>query len=320
MKHSSPDSCNICDNRKENNYIDVSEKMLQTYEVFRYLECGQCGCLSLLNNLEDMSRYYPSSYYSFTKNSVSHKKSTIEKLKYMLRISSMKGYLGKGSFLDSLITKIRPIHFLWLKKVSVSLDSKILDVGCGNGFLLSEMRQYGFHNLYGIDLFTQNNVKEDGLNISQSDIHRLEESEFDFMMYNHSFEHIENPHLELKIMYNKLSDNGTLMIRVPLCDSYAFRHYRENWVQLDAPRHYFLYTRASMQTLAKQHGFEIVDVLYDSNGFQFAGSECYVLNEPLSKIERLFSSEKLFLWEEKAKELNQIEDGDQICFYLKKRK
>jgi len=310
--------CPICSNKRDNNFLNVLEMMLQTNDTFRYLECTKCGTLSLLTKPDDMSKYYPSSYYSFIKKSTVATDSLLEKLKYILRKSSMKAHIGVGDFIDIVVNKIKPIYYPWLKKSIVSLDSKILDVGCGNGFLITEMQQYGFSNLYGIDLFTQNNVREDVLKIYQMDIHTFEENDFDFIMYNHSFEHIENPHFELQSIYNKLSDTGILMIRVPICDSYAFREYKENWVQLDAPRHYFLYTRKSMEILASKNNFEVYDFMYDSNAFQFVGSECYLHNKPLSKSKEMFSKSELKKWEDKAKELNKFKDGDSICFYLRK--
>ncbi len=311
-------SCLVCNNEMNNTVLNVTEMMFRTNDEFIYLNCSNCGCLSLINIPSNMSKYYPSSYYSFTKAVSNETNGLMETIKMYLRKSSMKGQLGIGTYLDMLMNKIRPIYYTWLKKDLISLDSKILDVGCGNGFLISEMQKYSFTNLRGIDLFIENNIEERNLKIYQSDIHSLKESQFDLIMYHHSFEHIANPHLELQAIYEKLKDNGILIIRVPVCDSYAFRHYQSNWVQLDAPRHYFLYTKKSMQILAKANGFQVYEFHCDSNAFQFVGSECYLHNKPLSDYQDLFTEDELKIWEEKSKELNQLQDGDSMCFYLKK--
>lgn len=278
MKDKLENICQICNNKRDNTCITVSEMMLQINDKFLYLQCSNCGCLSLLNIPDNISKYYPSSYYSFVKESTIHENTLIEKLNKVLRISSMKGHLGTGNFIDFVINKARPIHFSWLKKGLLTLNCKILDVGCGNGFLITELQQYGFTNLYGIDLFTKYHGSQELVKLYQTDIHAFGEDKFDFIMYNHSFEHVENPRTELEVIYKKLNNNETLMIRVPVCDSYAFRQYKENWVQLDAPRHYFLHTRKSMQILAEQHGLEVNDYIYDSNAFQFTGSVMYVIN------------------------------------------
>jgi len=311
-------SCPICNNEVNNIVLDTNEKMLDTNDEFKYLNCSNCGTLSLIDIPLNMNKYYPSSYYSFTKTSRRQTNNFLDVIKKYLRKSSMKGQLGIGTYVDRFINKIRPIFFNWLKKDLISLDAKILDVGCGNGFLITEMQKYGFSNLIGIDLFIDNDINEQNIRVYKSDLNSLEESQFDLIMYHHSFEHINNPHLELQAIYKKLKDNGTLIIRVPVCDSYAFRHYKNNWVQLDAPRHYFLYTKKSMQILSKDNGFNVFDFHCDSNSFQFVGSECYLRNKPLSDSKDLFTVDEMKIWEEKSKELNQVQDGDSVCFYLKK--
>lgn len=310
--------CFICDNEKENTFLYVLEMMLQSNEKFSYLECANCGCLSLTTIPENMGQYYPSTYYSFKKEPTKNIHKNTESIKKYLRVSSMKEHIGIGTTIDKFINRVRPISYQWLKKYLVTFESKILDVGCGNGFLIEEMSRYGFTNLYGIDLFTPKKIQDENFKIYQTDIYGLKEEEFDLIMYHHSFEHIANPHKELQVIYSKLSDTGTLILRVPLCDSFAFRHYKENWVQLDAPRHYFLYTRKSMEILANMHGFEVYDYMYDSNAFQFVGSECYVHNKSVSEAQKLFTENQLTIWADEAKKLNELEDGDSICFYLKK--
>ena len=76
-------------------------------------------------------------------------------------------------------------------------------------------------------------------------------------MFNHSFEHMENPFEVMNQSNRLLNKNKFLLVRIPVADSYAFKHYRENWCSLDAPRHLFLHTKKSIELLAKQSGFEI---------------------------------------------------------------
>ncbi|MFK5976793.1 MAG: class I SAM-dependent methyltransferase [Sulfurovum sp.] len=311
-------NCKVCNNNSNNLVLTVSEMMLETGDKFKYCKCSSCGCLSLLNIPKDIDKYYPSSYYSFTKIHTITNKNLLNTIKRFIRVRAMKGKLGCGTFINSLIYKIKPIAYDWLKKDLVSLNSKILDVGCGNGFLVNELEKYGFNNLIGIDLYTDTNIESNGYKIYQSNIHSLDESKFDLIMYHHSFEHINNPHKELKVVYDKLKDDGTLILRVPVCDSYAFEKYKQNWVQLDAPRHYFLYTIKSMSILSEENGFKIDAVYYDSNVFQFIGSECYLQNVKFSDYKTIFTESDIKEFEKKSNELNLSGSGDQVCFYLKK--
>ena len=97
-------------------------------------------------------------------------------------------------------------------------------------------------------------------------------------------------------------------------------------MQLDAPRHIFLHTTASMSLLASETGFDVIDVVYDSTGAQFWGSEQILQNIPLqsersltrNKKKAIFSSKEIRRFDNHAKKLNDQNDGDQACFYLKK--
>ncbi len=61
---------------------------------------------------------------------------------------------------------------------------------------------------------------------------------------------------------------------------------------------------------------------YDSDDFQFRGSERYRLGLPLepaeSEEQALFSRTQILEWRRRAKEFNREERGDLATFYLKK--
>ncbi|MGH2855114.1 MAG: hypothetical protein ACRDLF_13090, partial [Solirubrobacteraceae bacterium] len=57
-------TCAICANAAGNRVFGAREMMFGLRERFEYLECGECGCLQLLDVPEDLARFYPESYYS----------------------------------------------------------------------------------------------------------------------------------------------------------------------------------------------------------------------------------------------------------------
>ena len=91
-----------------------------------------------------------------------------------------------------------------------------------------------------------------------------------------------------------------------------------NWFQVDAPRHFFLHSVKSIELLAKGAGLSVDQVTFDSNENQLYFSEKYSKGKyGLSKDDdALNASIKDF--KAQAKKLNQSQDGDQACFYLKK--
>ena len=97
-------------------------------------------------------------------------------------------------------------------------------------------------------------------------------------------------------------------------------------VALDAPRHLFLHTVESIELLAKQAGFKVADLEFDSTTLQFVGSELYLRDIPLkdgtsdsqNPQSSIFSAEQLQDFKATALKLNKTRDGDQACFYLYK--
>jgi hypothetical protein len=114
-------------------------------------------------------------------------------------------------------------------------------------------------------------------------------------------------------------------VRLPLATE-AFRRYREHWVQLDPPRHYYIHTPSSFTMLARACGFEVVRTKYDSTSFQFWGSEQYRMDIPLSDprsvgranggTSPIFGRSEIAAWEREAEALNRAEQGDQATFSL----
>jgi len=78
--------------------------------------------------------------------------------------------------------------------------------------------------------------------------------------------------------------------------------------------------------MAADAGFEIVETRYDSEAFQFYGSEQYAMDIPMNDPRSfrgvnetsIFSAEQIEGWTREADELNARSLGDQACFYLRK--
>jgi SAM-dependent methyltransferase len=138
---------------------------------------------------------------------------------------------------------------------------------------LLELRGQGFRNLTGADAFIPDTIRyPNGVTIHKRQLEDLDGT-FDFIMLHHSFEHMSRPLEVLERIYQLLARGGTLLLRIPLVDSLAWHTYGTDWVQLDAPRHLFLHTKASIAVLASRSGFTITAIRYDASAFQFWGSD-----------------------------------------------
>lgn len=316
--------CRICENIDHNTRYEVREMMLGLRDMHTYFECAECGCLQIANVPDNIQEYYPNEdYYSYDAvKAVGGIKGKLIKMR--------DRYAATGTcFVGRLMQRIQPHDKLpSLRHAKVSLDSKILDVGCGAGHLLHSMQEAGFKNLLGVDPFNAKQLNYDnGLNIEPKSIHDMSgENEWDLIMFNHSFEHVFDQHEVLEKVMTLLKPNGVCMIRVPTVTSWAWRSYGVDWVQLDAPRHLFLHSLQSMNFLAEKKGFKLENVVYDSFAFQQWGSEQYKQDIALhdensyavNPDKSPFSDYDIGEFEKHSQELNDSKSGDQAAFYLRK--
>lgn len=305
--------CRICDG-KIDQIITAKEMMLGTEEKFEYGHCEKCGAVQLLNPPENVEVYYPSYYYSFIQ--------VVAKLK---PLPFFKRLIGRYRMLKKY-RKASDGILGYLKPLRVLPDAKILDIGCGKGQLICDMFNIGFRNVKGVDKFIlQEYDYGHGIKVVKRDLSELDENDYDLLMMHHVFEHMDDPINELSKCNSLLKPDGSLIIRIPVIAE-AWRKYGSDWVQLDAPRHFFLHTVESIEMMAKRTGFEVVKVSYDSTGFQFWGSELYKkgipLVDPLTKKyingSDFFSKEQLLEFDLEARRLNDLKEGDQAVFYLRK--
>lgn len=313
--------CRICGSEQMHRTYQVKEMMLGQQDVHEYFQCAECHCLQITHIPENLSDHYPDNYYSYVAPSQGQGvKQQLIKLRDQYAVSK-QGLLGRSLQMLSPNAKLTSLRPLNLQK-----NTRILDIGCGAGIMLHSLRELGYENLLGLDPFNQDHIQYDnGLRVEKRDIFS-ESGEWDVIMFNHSFEHLPEQHPTLEKALSLLSPEGTIMLRVPTVSSYAWQHYGTNWVQLDAPRHLFLHSVESMQKLAEQCGAHVSQVQYDSNAFQFWGSEQYEQGIALrdekswceSPEQSIFSSQQIKDFEKRAKQMNSLNQGDQAAFYIRK--
>jgi SAM-dependent methyltransferase len=322
--------CRICGGTSLER-LDAREMMLGLRDHFLYLACQSCGCVQIAHYPEDIVKYYPENYYSYQDASpaaVDTGRAVVKRAKWLMKALLInRSTSTRHRFLESGATRAwlesRPVVQLYLRNVQ-DPRSRILDVGCGSGGLLSSLYYLYYENVHGIDPYIERDVYLDGRLLVQKAHLRDLDSVYDFVSFNHVFEHMPDQMAILKDLGRVLAPNGRVMIRIPVVGGAAWREYRENWVQLDPPRHFYLHSENSFRLLAEAAGFDVVSIDYDSNGLQFWGSELYLQDIPLMdprsparSKESVFSSEVLADYENRAATLNQARDGDQIVAILR---
>jgi len=316
--------CRICNNSHGNEQYEVREMHYGFRDFFIYFQCSACECLQIAALPDDMPEYYPSDYGSFLLTTEQRYKNPIKRIFKILRDRYV--IYKKGVFERFLYACFPSDFFHVLSPLQIQKKSTILDVGCGSGSILHALMETGHKYLTGADPYIKEDIEyQNGLKIYKKSIHELD-GRWDIIMFHHSFEHIPDPIDTLHTVSRLLTERGQCLIRIPTVSSHAWQHYRENWVQIDAPRHFFLHSTESIAVLAEKADLTVAQTVYDSTEFQFWGSEQYVRDIPLkdprsygvNPSNSIFSVQEIAEFKQRAKELNLNNKGDSCAILLRK--
>lgn len=308
--------CRICNNEVGNKNYIAYEMLCGSREEFKYFKCSSCDCLQIQKYPNDIKKYYGSTYYSYKEISPERSRFKLLKNKRDLYAITNKGFIGR------VLYYIKPNDLLHNCGIGLTnKNCKVLDVGCGSGYFLESLRRLSYSDLTGIDPFIDKDVLDkNGICIYKNHIDNIS-GEYDAIFFHHSLEHMPNQHDQMKNIARLLSKNGFCIIRIPICSSFAWEKYGVNWVQLDAPRHFYLHSLKSIKILAMTAGLEVVNVVYDSTGFQYSGSENYKKNKMIISEEENYVTAKIknIYYDVNARILNMQKKGDQAVFVLRKK-
>ncbi len=327
--------CKFCGGSRVSEAFVAREMMYGTRERFTYQKCSECGSLQIDEVPADLGRHYRADEYSSWLDIPDHIRRVPTRGRQLLMGWRAEAVLYGRNFAGQMLRRVfgepddNPMYAFdweWLRRCGLGLRDRILDFGCGTGNLLFYLRANGFHDLHGYDRFAASQCREPGLVIHSEDPRDLDRT-FRFAMANHVLEHIPEPATVLQRLFDAISDDGSVLIRVPIASSWAFEEYGADWVQLDAPRHVAIPSEQGMHDLAERLGFKVEYTRFDSGLMQFMGSESYRADVPMFRDRTSESEPEAPSFDDEwrarmlrfAAELNAKHRGDQAGFILKRR-
>jgi SAM-dependent methyltransferase len=146
---------------------------------------------------------------------------------------------------------------------SLPADARILDVGCGDGFHLRLLADYGAKSwhLEGVDTSPRavEAARRGGLNVWLGDVRELDlrAESFDLVLLVMTIEHVADPAGLLDAVASLLKPGGRVVIVTDNTASPSFRWFRRRyWGGYHFPRHFYLFDAASLRRLGDKAGLE----------------------------------------------------------------
>lgn len=227
-------TCNLC----QSNVC----KHLFTAHLFRVVKCLNCG-LVYLNPMpcpEDITKIYDTNeYYSATE---SHDGLTLGYPNYAM----LKDHLRFVA--DELLHPVKHVR-----------PGRLLDVGCGMGFMLSRFREQGW-DTYGVDVSTyateyaRNHL---GLKVFTGTVNELDLPEgcFDMVTMVLTIEHVPSPKGILESIHHLMKPGAILIVTTHDIGGLWPRIIKGKWRHLNAPEHLYFFTKNTLKRLLENTGF-----------------------------------------------------------------
>lgn len=177
------------------------------------------------------------------------------------KLDAMKGKLAErtiGGLYDSLVQMLP----------EMSLNTPVLDVGCGTGAWLDRLAGIGFNNLHGIDRDTSQfksvKVSYSQANLDQDKID-LGDQKYGLITAIEVIEHLENPGRLFTLISNHLDEKGYFLLTTPNIHSVACRlkflltGKLASFDEKGDPTHIYPVLLTSLERLLPRHSLKIIN-------------------------------------------------------------
>lgn len=147
----------------------------------------------------------------------------------------------------------------WFRRNFNGRRCRILDVGCGGGELLAELKAAG-HDVVGLeqDPAARKVAAERGLTVYDGVAEQyppeIEPESFDIVLMIHVLEHTVDPVAAVKSVSSVLKPGGIFVVETPNHDALGFQQSGATWRWLDVPRHLNFFTSQSLENMCAVAG------------------------------------------------------------------
>ena len=155
--------------------------------------------------------------------------------------------------------------YLDIVKTTTAGPKRLLEIGCGDGYLLSAAESRGYE-VTGIDYSehaarrAQEKLKNGRVFVGDISTANLPQGHFDFCILADVLEHVRDPDAFLRATACCLKPGGRILIATPSTDSWSALIMGARWMEYKT-EHMSYFNRTTLTTLLAKSGFSSVDFL-----------------------------------------------------------
>jgi 2-polyprenyl-3-methyl-5-hydroxy-6-metoxy-1,4-benzoquinol methylase len=244
-------SCPVCgDGRYHEHAVGFDYELLTCRNAWRFVRCDACGHVWLNPRpaLSALHTIYPPHYYAYN---------------YRQQINPL-AVRGK-----ELLDRLKMRHIL---RYLPTAPQSYCDIGCGDGRFLKVMERRGVRreNNYGLELDERvvQSLTEQGYRVFCERAETCEQigaGSLDLVTMFHVIEHVDAPAVLARKVADWLAPGGVFAVETPNLDSLDARWFGErHWGGYHIPRHWSLFTPASLARLLEEAGLEVIGLKYQT--------------------------------------------------------
>ncbi len=225
--------CSLCGSDKYELLV-VSEKT-------NYVKCKACGLVYLTPRLKEDSIKV---YYSQTGFYSEYSDGTGYQIQERALRNTFKAFL----------------KHLRNQKLTAG---KLLEIGCGYGYLLDEARDYFEFRVgtdYSLEAVEHARKYADHVYCGGLDALPKDMNTFDVIIAFAVLEHVYNPHEFLDEIKSKMAPNARLIIATPDIGNFWYKSLKSKWPFFIPPEHVCLYDNSTLRKLYLKSGFKDIRV------------------------------------------------------------